>query len=67
MNTNLNDRSTAPWIFVIGTVGRNIGIDGRTFRVHAWDLKQAIREVRKVVSKAWTLRLVRKEREGWPS
>ena len=63
---NLNETTKAPWIFTIGTTGRNIGIDGRTYRVHAWDLRQAIRETRKVVSNAWSLRLVRKEREVLP-
>ena len=58
----LNQRSTAPWLFVIGTHSRSLGIDGRRFAVTAWDLRQAIRETRKVVSPAWGLHLLGKER-----
>ena len=64
--SNLNPHSTAPWIFTLGTTGRGIGTTGRTYRVHAWDLRQAVRETRKVVSKAWSLRLVSREREVLP-
>ncbi len=63
MNTILNHMSSAPWRYTIGTTGRNIRVEGRTFQVYAWDLKQAIRETRKVVSMAWSLRLVKKERD----
>lgn len=57
--SNLNPHSTAPWIFTLGTTGR-------TYLVHSWDLRQAVRETRKVVSKAWSLRLVSREREVLP-
>lgn len=63
MTAMLNNRSNAPWIYTLGTVGRGIRIDGRFYTVRAWDLKQAIREVRKVVSRAWSLRLIRSERK----
>lgn len=63
MITILNSRSAAPWRYTIGTTGRNIRVEGRTFQVYARDLKQAIRETRKIVSTTWSLRLVKKERD----
>ena len=63
MNAMINNRSNAPYVYTLGTVGRGIRIDGSYYTIRAWDLKQAIREARKVVSRAWTLRLVRKERD----
>lgn len=58
----LNSTSAAPWLYTIGTTGRALGISGPTHQVYAWDVRQAIRETRKVVSPAWSLRLIKKER-----
>lgn len=67
MNSNeLNQRSNSPFTWTICTIGRGLGVYGRTVQVRAWDIKQAIRETRKVVSRAWSLRLVSRERDGWP-
>ena len=63
MNAMINNRSNSPWIYILGTVGRNIRIDGSFYTVRAWDLRQAIREARKIVSRAWSLRLVRIEHD----
>jgi len=60
--TILNGNSTAPWLYTIGTTGRVFGIDGYSYQVIAWDLRQAIRETRKIVSRQWALRFVKKER-----
>lgn len=61
-NMILNSHSSAPCLYTIGTNGRGLNCNGRTYQIYAWDLRQAIRETRKVVSPAWSLRLVKKER-----
>lgn len=63
MNAMLNKTSNAPWVYTLGTVGRGIRVGGSYYTVRAWDLRQAIRETRKVVSPAWSLYLVRRERD----
>lgn len=63
MNATINNRSNSPWVYTLSTVGRGLRVNGRTYTVRAWDLRQAIREARKLVSRAWSLRLVRRERD----
>ena len=38
MKAMINNRSNSPWIYILGTVGRNIRIDGLFYTVRAWDL-----------------------------
>jgi hypothetical protein len=63
MNAMINNRCNSPWVYTLGTVGRGIRIDGSCYTVRAWNLRQALRETRKYVSRAWSFRLIRREHE----
>ena len=64
MNTRIiNPHSAAPYRFTFRPVGAFI--EGHQVMAYGWDLKDAIRTTRKVVHKAFRLRLISKKREGW--
>lgn len=49
-------------IYTLGTTGRTINMDGNDYQVVAWDLKHAIKQVRKFVSRGFSLRLIATKR-----
>jgi hypothetical protein len=52
----------APWRFFIATRSRRFDVEGPRFEVEAYDLKDAIRKVRVIVSPVWILRQERPAR-----
>lgn len=66
-NINIHHAFAAPmcnsgWIYTFGTASRAIRMDGNDYQVVAWDLKHAIKQVRKFVSRGFSLRLISTKR-----